>query len=74
MVTMDVVAAGVGIKPFLQAAPWEVKVAAVFYCSLLYSPQMSGCYIYTRDRVWPLHSACALNTNFAKMLHSAPFM
>jgi Protein of unknown function (DUF2877) len=74
MVTLDVVAAGVGIKPFLQAAPWESQVAAVFHRSLLCTAP--------DERLLHLHSGPCLASpfslriedDFVKTLHATPFM
>jgi hypothetical protein len=74
MVTLDVVAAGVGIKPFLQAAPWESQVAAVFHRSLLCTaPDERLLHLHTGPRLASPFSL-RVEDDFAKMLHATPFI
>jgi hypothetical protein len=74
MVTMEVIAASAGLEPFLQAAPWESQVAAVFHRSLLCTaPDERLLHLHMGPRLASPFSL-RIEDDFAKMLHAIPFM
>jgi hypothetical protein len=74
MVTMDVIAASAGLEPFLQAAPWEGQIAAVFDRSLLCTaPDEHLLHLHMGPHLASPFSL-RIEDDFAKLLHAIPFV
>lgn len=73
VLTMDVMAAGAGLEPCLQAASWEGQIAAVFQRSLLCAaPDEHLLHLHAGPRLESPFSL-RIEADFAKMLHMTPF-
>jgi hypothetical protein len=74
MVTMDVIAASAGLESFLQAAPWEGQIAAVFDHSLLCTaPDEHLLHLHMGPHLASPFSL-RIEDDFAKLLHAIPFV
>jgi hypothetical protein len=74
MVTMDVIAASAGLEPFLQVAPWEGQIAAVFDRSLLCTaPNEHLLHLHMGPHLASPFSL-RIEDDFAKLLQAIPFV
>jgi hypothetical protein len=74
IVMMNVITASTGLQPFLQAAPWEGQIAAVFQRSILCTaPGEHLLHLQIGPRLASPFSL-RLAADFAYLLHATPLM
>jgi Protein of unknown function (DUF2877) len=74
IVTMNVIAASAGVQPFLQVAPWEGQIAAVFDHSILCTAAEEHLlHLHTGPRLASPFSL-RVEGDFATVLHGIPFV